>query len=67
LEQLDFKPAQAPWRANLFSMVERAKANGVEPHAYLSLLFARLSYAKTLEEFEALLPWNAKATLEGRQ
>lgn len=51
--------------ANLFSIVETAKANGVEPHAYLSLLFAQLPYAKTAEDFEALLPWNVKATLAG--
>jgi transposase len=49
--------------ANLFSIVETAKANGVEPHAYLSLLFSRLPYAKTVEDFETLLPWNAKAGL----
>jgi hypothetical protein len=42
--------------ANLFSIVETAKANGVEPHAYLSLLFAQLPYAKKVEDFEALLP-----------
>lgn len=45
--------------ANLFSIVETAKANGVEPHAYLSLLFERLPYARRVEDFEALLPWNA--------
>jgi transposase len=44
--------------ANLYSIVETAKANGVEPHAYLSLLFERLPYAKRVEDFEALLPWN---------
>jgi len=49
--------------ANLFTIVETAKANGVEPHAYLSLLFAQLPYAKTVEDFEALLPWNVKAAL----
>ncbi len=49
--------------ANLFSIVETAKANGVEPHAYLSLLFAQLPYAKTVEDFEALLPWNVKTAL----
>jgi transposase len=49
--------------ANLFSIVETAKANGVEPHAYLSLLFAQLPYAKTVEDFEVLLPWNVKAAL----
>jgi transposase len=46
--------------ANLYSIVETAKANGVEPHAYLSLLFARLPHAKQVEDFEALLPWNVR-------
>lgn len=45
--------------ANLFSLVETAKANGLEPHAYLSHVFERLPHAKGLEDFEALLPWNA--------
>jgi len=49
--------------ANLYSIVETAKANGVEPHAYLSLLFTRLPHAKTVEDFEALLPWRVKAEL----
>ncbi len=49
--------------ANLYSIVETAKANGVEPHAYLSLLFARLPHATTVEDFEALLPWSVKAEL----
>lgn len=49
--------------ANLYSLVESAKANGVEPHAYLSLLFAQLPYAQTVEDFETLLPWNVKAAL----
>jgi transposase len=49
--------------ANLFSIVETAKANSVEPHAYLSLLFAHLPYAKTVEDFETLLPWNVRAAL----
>lgn len=47
--------------ANLYSLVETAKANGVEPRAYLSLLFERLPTARTVEDFEALLPWNFTA------
>jgi transposase len=47
--------------ANLYSLVETAKANGVEPHAYLTHVFERLPHAKTVEDFEALLPWNFKA------
>lgn len=48
--------------ANLYSLVETAKANQVEPHAYLSHLFARLPYAKTVGDYEALLPWNVAKT-----
>jgi transposase len=46
--------------ANLYSLVETAKANGVEPHAYLTHLFTEIPNAKSVEDFEALLPWNAK-------
>jgi transposase len=45
--------------ANLYSLVETCKANGIEPHAYLSHLFARLPHVNTLADYEALLPWNA--------
>ena len=49
--------------ANLYSLVESAKANGIEPHAYLSQLFTQLPYAKTVNDFEALLPWNVQPAL----
>ena len=42
--------------ANLYSLVETAKANGLEPYAYLRYLFAKLPVAESLEDFEALLP-----------
>lgn len=47
--------------ANLYSLVETAKANGIEPHAYLTFVFERLPRIKTVEDYEALLPWNVKA------
>lgn len=46
--------------ANLYSLVETAKANGIEPHAYLSRLFERLPYLTSIEDYEAMLPWNVK-------
>jgi transposase len=46
--------------ANLYSLVETAKANGVEPHAYLSRLFERLPHLTTVEDYEEMLPWNIK-------
>jgi hypothetical protein len=43
--------------------VESAKANGIEPHAYLTHLFAHLPSASTVEQYEALLPWNVKNSI----
>jgi transposase len=53
--------------ANLYSLVMTARANEVEPFAYLSDLFARLPAATTVEEIEALLPWNVKAVRQEQQ
>lgn len=44
--------------AALYSLVETAKANGLEPYAYLRRLFERLPHAKCVEDFEALLPFS---------
>jgi hypothetical protein len=46
--------------ANLYSLIETAKANGLEPYAYLRHLFTELPKATTAEGFEALLPGNIK-------
>jgi transposase len=43
--------------ANLYSLIETCKANGIEPYTYLVTLFRQLPLAKTVEDFEALLPW----------
>lgn len=53
--------------ANLFSLVMTARANGVEPFEYLSELFEQLPAATTVEQIEALLPWNLKALLDVRR
>ena len=50
--------AGASASARLYSLVESAKANGIEPHAYLSRLFAELPKATSADHFESLLPWN---------
>ena len=44
--------------ANLYSVVETAKANGREPYHYLSWLFEKLPTAD-LGEIDQLMPWNA--------
>lgn len=55
--------AGAAASARLYSIVESAKANGLEPHAYLTYLFANLPTASTVEQFETLLPWNVKSII----
>jgi transposase len=54
-------PRGAEASAILYSLVETAKANGLEPWAYLNYLFERLPGAKTPEAVEALLPFNLKS------
>ena len=49
--------------ARLYSLIESAKANGLEPYAYLKRVFTDLPAATTLAQVEALLPWNVRATV----
>lgn len=51
-------PNGATASASWYSLVETAKANGLEPYHYLKEVIRRLPYADTLEALEALLPWN---------
>ena len=47
--------------ANLYTLIETAKANGLDPHAYLREVFERLPMADSVEKIEALLPQRVKA------
>ena len=42
--------------ANLYSLIETAKANGIEAYAYLQTVFTALPQAISVDEIEALLP-----------
>ena len=53
-------PAGAHSSAVIYSLVETAKANGVEPYAWLRRVLRELPAAKTVEDVEALLPWNLR-------
>jgi len=44
----------------IYSLIETAKANGVEPYAYLRHIFKALPYADRVEKIEDLLPWRVK-------
>ncbi len=52
--------------AGLCTLVESAKANGVEPFDYLNLIFKKMPVAKTGEHLEKLLPYNALQTYQLR-
>lgn len=43
--------------ANLYSLIETAKTNGLEPHAYFARLFTELPKAQTVADIEKLLPF----------
>jgi len=49
-------PAGAQASATLYSLVETAKANGLEPYRYLRFLFERLPYATMPEDYRKLTP-----------
>lgn len=49
------KGATAP--ARLYSLTGTATANGLEPYRYLNEVFTKLPRAKTLDDYEQLLPW----------
>jgi len=44
--------------ANLYGLIETAKANELEPYAYLYHVFKELPKARSIDDIEALLPWN---------
>ena len=59
-------PAGASASAIIYSLVETAKANGVEPYTWLRHVLEHLPAARTADEMDKLLPWNFHAaTLTG--
>jgi transposase len=55
--------AGAQASANLYSLVETCKANGMDPYAYLRWLFQWLPLAHTVDDYDALLPWKMSSEL----
>jgi len=53
-------PAGAHASAVIYSLVQTAKANGVEPYAWLRRVLRDLPAAQTVDAVEALLPWNLR-------
>ena len=55
-------PGGAFASAALYTLIETAKASGLEPYLYLHYLFSKLPSAKTKEDFILLLPKNIDRT-----
>lgn len=51
--------------ATCYSLIETAKANGLEPFSYIEYVLRRIGEADTVEKLEALLPWNVRAAMVG--
>ena len=46
--------------ASIYSIIETAKANGLDAYGYLKFIIEQLPLAESVEQIEALLPWNIK-------
>lgn len=53
-------PAGAHASALVYSLIETARANGRDPYAWLCHVLERLPLARTVDDIEALLPWNVR-------
>ena len=52
--------AGAKASANVYSLIQTAKANGLNPYEYLKLVFTKLPNANSVGEIDLLLPWSIK-------
>jgi transposase len=53
-------PNGAHASANLYSIIETAKAHNLNPQEYLTYIFKELPLIETIDDYEKLLPWNYK-------
>jgi len=49
--------------ANLYSLIETAKANDLEPYSYLKRVFTELPNANSFDDVDRLLPYNVNDVL----
>lgn len=54
-------PRGAKASADIYSLIESAKANKLEPYHYLRYLFEKLPFAENQEDYDALLPMRLKS------
>jgi transposase len=49
-------PKGASASATLYSIIESAKANNLEPYRYLRFLFEKIPFASSEDDYKSLLP-----------
>lgn len=59
-------PSDAKASATIFSIIETAKENGLEPYAYLRYVFIKAPNLREDESIDILLPWNAPDCCRGK-
>jgi len=59
-------PRGAKASAVYYTLIETAKANDIDPYKYILHLCKHIASVTTVEEVEALLPWNVKEQLTPR-
>ena len=57
-------PRGARASATVYSLIETAKANGIEPYDYLLHVLKHIASVDTVDKLEALLPWNIKSEIK---
>ena len=59
-------PSGAKASATVFSIIETAKENGLDPYEYLKFIFTKAPNLKEDESTDVLLPWNAPDCCRGK-
>jgi hypothetical protein len=54
---LDIRPLNERSCRNLYSLLQTCLVNGIDGYRYLKALLVARPKAKTVEDFETLLPW----------
>lgn len=49
----------------IYSLIETAKLNGLEPYQYLTYIFKKIPFCFTFDDYEQLLPFNLDRSLLG--
>jgi len=56
-------PKGAHASARIYSLIETARANGIEPYTYMVEVLTKLPSSTTDDELDRLLPWSQGETI----